>query len=212
MIDDVMISPRTSAGVVAVAVMTMLGLGGFGLGCKKKTQTTPASRPHQLVIVKATWGAVDGDPVDDKTQLVAGLVKGDALDMNASTQLLGDPARFEIKELRVEYTKGGVTVRKRLQEGEQLSITADEIPLPTRLVITKAIYGDLASGAVADVTQKVVDMVKDNTLSITPSNSLLGDPAVLKQKHLRVDYTFDGKAKNKVVSEKQTLTISYDGR
>jgi hypothetical protein len=212
MLKEVMTSTRTSSGVVALAVVTFLGLGCLGLGCQRKTLGTAASDPHKLVIVKATWGAIDGEPVEDKTAFVAGMVKDNALDIEASSRVFGDPARFKIKELRVEYAKGGITVKKRLQEGEHLAIAADEKPARARLVVTKAIYGDLASGAVADVTQKVDDLVKDNSLSITPTNPLLGDPAPLKEKQLRVEFTFDGKARSKVVAEKETLTISRDGQ
>ena len=212
MIKGVTTSTKNSSSIMRLAVGAILGLGSLGLGCHRKTAVTQPSDPHQLVIVKATWGAIDGEPVEDKTILVAGMVQGNTLDMDATSRLLGDPAPFKVKELRVEYAKGGIAARKRLQEGGHLSIPADEKPAPVRLVVTKAIYGDLASGAVADVTQKVVDLVNDNTLSITPTNPLLGDPAPFKEKQLRVEFTFDGKAKNKVVAEKETLTISSDGQ
>jgi len=61
-----------------------------------------------------------------------------------------------------------------------------------KLVIVKAEYGDLSSGAVNDVTKKMAGMVKNNTLSVVANNDF-GDPVEGVHKQLKVDYTIDGK-------------------
>ncbi|MCY2952754.1 MAG: hypothetical protein NTU53_12395, partial [Planctomycetota bacterium] len=45
--------------------------------------------------------------------------------------------------------------------GETLTIAAVEKPVVSKLVIKKAVYGDLPDGAKTDVTEKVAAMVKD---------------------------------------------------
>ena len=80
-----------------------------------------------------------------------------------------------------------------------------------KLVIVKAVYGDLPDGDKSDVTDKVKGMVKDGALSVEASNDNFGDPAEGVVKKLKVDYTFEGKAKSKTVDENETLTISDKG-
>jgi Domain of unknown function (DUF3395) len=179
-------------------------------GCKPK----PAPKPvdNKLVIVKAVWSDMFDEHMVDVTKIVAGSVKDNALQLVATSQVLGDPAAFKIKHLRVEWSKGGIVVKKHARENETLTIAANEQPVPIRLVVRKAIYGNLASGKTRDVTMNVADLVKDNTLSITPNNALLGDPSPGQAKQLSVDYTFDGLAKSKIADETHPLVISATGQ
>ncbi len=80
-----------------------------------------------------------------------------------------------------------------------------------KLVIKKAVYGDLPDGDKIDVTKKVAEMVKDDKLSVEATNDNFTDPAEGIVKKLKVDYTFDGKDKSKTVDENETLTISNTG-
>ncbi len=177
---------------------------------RKDTAPTPADAT-KLIVVKAVWGDLTDAETADVTKTVAGMVKENALRVNAVAQILGDPAKVKFKQLRVDWSKGGVLAKKRVLEGETLSIGADEKPVPVRLVVGKAAYGNFTSGKTADVTNMVADMVKDNTLDVTPTNALFGDPAPGQAKELRVDYTFDGVAKSKSAAEKQPLSISGAG-
>jgi len=80
-------------------------------------------------------------------------------------------------------------------------------------VIEKALYGDLPGGASTDVTAKVKEMVKDDTLSVFAHRGKfgIGDPAPSVRKKLKVDYTFNGAKKSKQVNENEDLTISDQG-
>jgi hypothetical protein len=181
--------------------------------CKgKKTATPPTADANKLVIVKAMWGDLRDAEMADVTKTIAGMVKDNALRVEAVAQVLGDPAKIKFKQLRVDWSKDGVLAKKRVLEGETLSIHADEKPIPIRLVVVKASYGNIASGKTSDVTQMVADMVKDNTLSMTPTNAVFGDPADGQAKSLRVDYTFDGIAKSKSADEHQPISISETGQ
>lgn len=138
---------------------------------------------------------------------VAGMVKDDKLTVEASNDNFGDPIEGTVKKLKVEYTVNGVAHSKTVNEGETLSISGK----PARLVIRKAVYGDLPDGANTDVTEKVADKVNDDKLSIEATNDNFGDPAEGIVKKLKVDYTFDGKERSKTVDENATLTISDNG-
>jgi len=96
---------------------------------------------------------------------------------------------------------------KTAKENENLSLSGKA----ARLVIVKAVFGDLPSGRSVDVTKKVAKMVKDGALSVTATTANFTDPAVGVVKKLRVDYIFNGVSKSKTVDENQTLTISAAG-
>ncbi|MBN2573757.1 MAG: DUF3395 domain-containing protein [Deltaproteobacteria bacterium] len=182
-----------------------------GPGCAKK-QPQPPAVSQELVIRKAVWGDFRGQATADVTKIVASMVENNALRVEANPRVLGDPAEGQFKYLWVEWSKGGVVARKRVDEGKTLVIRADERPVAQRLVIRQGLYGNLAAGKTVDVTAMVAAMVEDNTLSVTPRNAMFGDPAKGQAKQLRVEYTFDGVAKSKTVDEWRPLTISVSGQ
>jgi hypothetical protein len=81
-----------------------------------------------------------------------------------------------------------------------------DTPGKARLVIRKAVYGDLVNNSVVDVTQKVADWIEES-LKITANNDDFGDPAEGIEKQLKVDYTLDGVEASKTVNENETLKI-----
>ena len=132
------------------------------------------------------------------------MVKEDKLSVEASNDNFGDPAEGVGKKLKVDYTVDGVA-RARPWRRTTLAVTGK----PSKIVIKKAVYGDLPDGAKSDVTEKVADKVDGDTLSIEATNDNFGDPAESVVKKLKVDYTFDGKEHSKTADENETLTI-YD--
>jgi len=162
---------------------------------------------NRLIIVKAVWGDVQGEHTMDVTAKVAALVKDNALTVTANPVTLDDPAAFKVKKLIVQWSKDGILAKRHATEGETIVIRADEIPPKPRLLIQKAVYGELVSGKTIDVTSIVTDLVVDNTLAVKPGRGVFGDPASMEYKQLRVDYTFDGVAKTKTGGEDQLLTL-----
>ena len=75
-----------------------------------------------------------------------------------------------------------------------------------RLVIRNAVYGDLATNAVVNVTQKVSDFLEDG-LIVKATAEDFGDPANGIEKQLKVDYTLDGAEKTTTIEEGQLLKI-----
>jgi hypothetical protein len=166
-----------------------------------RSAEAPAAK---LVVQVAVYGDLANDKTVDVTRKVADMVKDNSLWVKASAGNFGDPAPNAAKKLKVGYTVDGVYRSKTVDEGEALDIS-------TRLVIRKAVYGDLPKGQSADVTEDVAALVQKNSLSVKATNEAFGDPANGKVKKLRVDYTFDGKEKSKTVSENETLTIPAKG-
>jgi hypothetical protein len=184
-------------------------LGLLSAGCKKKPAQPPVD-PKKLVILKATWAAVGEGPQADVTKTLASMVEDNVLSVRVTPQVLGDPAPFQVKSLTVEYEKGGVFARKHAEENQTLTIPLEERPKPIRVVVRRALYGSLANNKVVDVTRQVSDLVNGDGLTVTPTNSLFGDPASFELKQLQVDYEFDHQPKTKTVAEKQTLVISAE--
>lgn len=79
----------------------------------------------------------------------------------------------------------------------------------SRLVIVKAVYGDLSTpDSSSDVTAQVAPMVTNDTLTVDASNDNFGDPASGVCKQLKVEFTFDGVPGTKSVYERGKLKIS----
>jgi hypothetical protein len=188
---------------------TLLALSlvlALALGCKGRPAAPPVS--HKLVIDRAIWGAIYEGQFADVTERVRAKVSDDSLSVVANVFAFGDPVGGKSKQLRVEYKKGGVAGGKVVNEGQTLTIDHDEQPQPQRLVVTKALYGNLDGESFVDVTMQVADMVQGNKLSIGGYNSLFGDPSGFKEKQLRVDYTIDGQPDSKTVPENERMELS----
>ena len=184
-------------------------LRGFMAGM---TGVATMNAPAQLVIVKAVYGDLSNPAATTNvTAKVAAMVNDDTLEFHPNNDIFGgDPAPNTPKQLKVDYTIDGVAGTKTAYEGGRLKISANN-PAPakkSRLVIVKAVYGDLPDGGNDDVTLTVAEMVRANALEVTANDDNFGDPAFGKIKELRVDYTFDGWKKSQTVEEGETLKIS----
>ncbi len=78
-----------------------------------------------------------------------------------------------------------------------------------KLEITNAVYGVLGDTIpnTVNVTEKLVERVRDGKIEVRADNALAGDPAPNEIKKLRVDYVVNGQAKTAVVAENQTLVL-----
>jgi len=194
------LTPKSTIFAAAACVLVALA------GCAAEQRQPPP--PAKLVIVKALYGALPDGVVIDVTDKVAAMVEDNTLRVDASNDLFGDPADGAFKRLRVDYTLDGVAGSKTVGEDATLTVPADEKPLVGKLVVVKAVYGDLAGGQTVDVTAQVAAMVKDNALTVVASNDQFDDPASGTWKRLRVHYTIDGVARSRTVGEDRKLTLS----
>ena len=74
-----------------------------------------------------------------------------------------------------------------------------------KLAIVSARYGNLDSWL--DVTQKLAAEVRDNSLALTPSFELFGDPLPGRAKKLQLTYSLDGDSKQMEVEDGKPLAI-----
>ncbi len=182
-------------------------IAAFGLLLISSSAHAEDQAAKKLVITKAVYGDLPDGAKTDVTEKVVAMIKENALSVEATNDNFGDPAEGVGKKLKVDYTVDGVARSKTVDEGQTLNIST----VAEKLVVTKAVYGDLPDGAKTDVTGKVAVMVKENALSVEANNDNFGDPADGVGKKLKIDYTFDGVAKSKTVDEGQTLTLSNTG-
>lgn len=79
----------------------------------------------KLAVLKATYAALDGSAATDVTERVAGMIRGDQLDLQVTPKPLGgDPAPGHVKELRVEYTVGGEKQEAAALDFDSLSLSS----------------------------------------------------------------------------------------
>ena len=164
--------------------------------------------PITVVIVKAEYGDLPSGGKVDVTKKVAEMIKAGTFSIDATNDNFTDPAEGTGKKLRVDFTINAAALSKTVEENETLTIGASDLPMVGKLVIVKAEYGDLPSGGKVDVTKKVAEMVKDDTLSVDATNNNFTNPAEGAGKKLRVDYTINGIAATKTVGEGENLKIS----
>jgi len=179
---------------------------------------TGSTAPGRLIIVKAVYGDPnDASATADVTKQISGLVKNDAVTIAINNDNFEDPASGVSKRLKVDYTIDGVAGTKCAWENGTFRLSPADKPdtakssAPPKLIVRKAMFGDLPDGDANDVTSEVAKRVKDDALTVKPTSDDFGDPAPGKTKKLRVDYTFDGTQKSKTVDEGQTLAISGGG-
>jgi len=191
---------------------------GLLICAASRAADTVTNPPARLVIVKAVYGDPNNaEATADVTKQIAALVKDDAVSIGINANNFEDPASGVSKKLTVDFTIDGVAGTKCGWENGVFDLSPKDKPdaaaknKPSKLVIVKAVFGDLPDGDSNDVTSEVAKLVKDDTLTVKPNSDDFGDPAMGVTKKLRVDYTFDGREKSKTVQEGETLTISATG-
>ncbi len=85
--------------------------------------------------------------------------------------------------------------------------TREAQPASGKIVIRKALYGDLPNGKKADVTKKVAAMVKRGALSIDASNANFGDPIHGIAKSMTIEFTVNGVTQTKSCRESDSITL-----
>jgi len=80
-------------------------------------------------------------------------------------------------------------------------------PDASKVVVKKALYGDLPDGKARDVTAKVAAMVKQGSFSVTASNGTFGDPTPGLRKQFRLVYSVGGVLHDETVPESGTVQI-----
>jgi len=116
-------------------------------------EPAPQETPKVLAIVKAQYGA--GDQQADVTDKLAAAVSNNALAIEVSNGLAGDPAPGKVKELRVTYTLGGEEKTVVSPENQMLQIgeaVAEGNPRQARLIYA---LGDVGQRAALPAVLKI---------------------------------------------------------
>jgi hypothetical protein len=169
----------------------------------------------KLIIVKAVYGDLPDGQKLDVTDKVKALVADNALTVAATNDNFTDPAEGVAKQLKVDYKYGddGKVLSRSANENDSITINYAIYQAATdpklKLIIVKAVYGDLPDGQKIDVTDKVKALVADNSLTVAATNDNFTDPAEGVGKKLHVDFKIgdDGKVQSKECAENETLTI-----
>ena len=79
------------------------------------------------------------------------------------------------------------------------------------LVVRRATYGPVDGGPSAEVTARVVGLIRDRKASVVANNKQMGgDPAEGQVKQLRLEFTLDGAAETLTADEDQPLIFPTD--
>jgi hypothetical protein len=109
-----------------------------------------------------------------------------------------------VKQLIVRYAIDGKQKMMSVEETEELKIPA---PAAGKLTIIEATYGLPVS--YFDVTDMVADQMQGNSLKVTPSDELFGDPGnTLAGKKLVVTYVQAGQQETVSAKPGEMLTIA----
>ena len=92
--------------------------------CKRDAQPLPG----QVTVRRAVYGAVDGSANKNVTRKVTNMINAGALAIEASNGNFGDPANGLVKQLRIEFTRDGVTQVQTVREGQRITLLASVTP------------------------------------------------------------------------------------
>ncbi|MEI7908064.1 MAG: family 78 glycoside hydrolase catalytic domain [Verrucomicrobiota bacterium] len=163
------------------------------------------------VILAAYYEAVSASGALDVTaQLTALAAQGNYVLSVTNATFGSDPSIGHLKQLRVQYQRGGATGTKTFAENATIVFPAD-LPSLASPVIQSARYESVSGTGFRDVTSQLVALAQSGSLSIVVNNTNFGpDPALKQVKRLRVNYTLNGIPGVKTVAENATFNYPAD--
>lgn len=191
--------------ILAVGLLAFLTVSCNPTYAQKVSAEASAST-SEIEIVSAVYGDLENKVVRDVTKILSGRIEAGKLRFEVDNDVLGDPAEGTSKTLHVKYKLNGQPLESKTKEGETLLIPTPK--LEGKLVVIKAVYGDLLNELVNDVTEQVQRMVEDNALEVEVSNDWFEDPASGTFKRLRVEYKIGDVKLAKSTWENGTLKIT----
>lgn len=109
----------------------------------------PPETPARIEIKQAVYGA--GSQMVDVTDRLRAMLRGNALSVQASNALAGDPAPGVVKQLRITYTVGGEQKTAVVAENETFELGQAVAEANPRQVLLIYALGDLADPAALPV-------------------------------------------------------------
>jgi len=170
----------------------------------------PAGTPP--VIVAAYYEAVSGSTgsLNLTAQLTALALEGNYALAVTNATFGSDPAYGFVKQLRIQYQRGGQTATKTFAENATIVFPGD-LPLLISPVIQSARFESVSGTGYRDVTAKLISLAQAGAFSSVVNNTNFGpDPAVNQVKRLRVNYTLNGIAGVSLTAENATFNYPAD--
>ncbi|WP_405290931.1 glycosyl hydrolase [Algibacter sp. Ld11] len=169
-----------------------------------------------LEIVKAEYGTFLQEGLIDLTDQVNNAIKGGKLDFKMSRAFCDcDPAMGYKKEFRMEYQIGDTKHQIYAEEREHIAIDAGN----KTLKVLKAVFGKFKEETKGipqnyktfEVTDKIKDLVSNNTFDILVSNELINNKIPEGDKTaLKITYKTDGEERTMFIPRGQILKLSKD--
>ncbi len=160
----------------------------------------------ELKIVKAAYG--NGNQVNDVTAAFlkhAGGVPGTFLMIRPSNKEFGpDPAPGKKKMLTVVFTDGGAEKTVAIPE-HQFGIVAANVEPSQEFKVLRAFYG--SGKEWKEVTDRILPVIKNNTILHINNTTLGPDPAPRRKKELFVIYTQENQIRHLLIPEKTQFSI-----
>ena len=117
---------------------------------------------------------------------------------------------MQMQKLARAVKQGGLIVETMGQTGRRFKRAFPTTPTQAQVMLDDP-FGHKDHSGICDVTGVVKRMVQGNTLTVTASNKLAGDPAPNQHKQLRVSYTLNGVAHSQTAVELARITIPARG-
>jgi hypothetical protein len=158
-------------------------------------------------IVRADYGT--GNNWVDVTDRVRSLVQGDSLNFRVDGNLLGAVSRRGLNRvLRLQLKDSAGRSRQiTYRDSQQVNLRVRTV-YRSSLHISRAVYG--SGNRSVDVTSRVNSQIQGDQLNLLVNNaSMGGDPAPGQAKTLTLEYALNGRTKQVVINEGDTLRLTY---
>ncbi|WP_396600667.1 glycosyl hydrolase [Algibacter sp. R77976] len=179
-------------------------------------ETSETESLSNLEIIKAEYGTFLQEGLIDITDKVNDAIKDGKLDFKMSRAFCDcDPAMGYKKEFRMEYETGKTKHQIYAEEREHINIDAGNKPLK----VLKAVFGKFKAETKGipqnhktyDVTDKIKDLVANNTFDILAANELINNQIPEGYKtSLKITYKTDGEERTMFIPKGQFLKLSKD--
>ena len=117
---------------------------------------------------------------------------------------------MQMQKLAQAVRAGGLIVETMGQTGRRFKRAFSSTPTQAQVMLEDP-FGHADTSRSLDVTTLVKGMVRGNTLTVTSSDQLAGDPAPNQHKQLRVSYTLNGVARSQTAAELTQIKIPSPG-
>ena len=170
-----------------------------------------------LTITRAEYGAFLPHGINDVTDLVAGKVRDNKLDIQSDNGTLGgDPCFGQVKTLVIHYTLDGKELTAYSPENARIQIP--EAHEKGELKVARAFYGPIPSNFDSQRPQKPVNVISnlqkcidEGKYVLSVNDELAGTPVYGQNKLLRLTYETEGIVVEREIREGAQVDFTYHG-